>query len=308
MAKLNVLFIANCFVLGYIGQSPLEAPFLFLGQLSTALYFLYFALCPVINYLDTLFVRAIIPSNTLVQRGLPFLLFALLFFVENLHPLMDNIFYVAFFPFFNLNKHRIIPLFIIIVIYLVTVIKQHSFFLLLLMILLSLLPTLYIFKDFMRPLIDIEVLMERIIVIFNKLKLLNLLNDIYITLNDVISVKIFQFYAFVLYLGIIIHIVTIRYIFYLKLNHLDIPLSLTILYYIGFTFVIIRLLHQLSYFFIPYLLRTNKYNSIFLIGETPDEEPVSPQNGYQDPNKKYYFLVDINIITIIHRYHLSIQN
>ena len=59
MAKLNVLFIANCFVLGYIGQSPLEAPFLFLGQLSTALYFLYFALCPIVNYFDAFFVKMI---------------------------------------------------------------------------------------------------------------------------------------------------------------------------------------------------------------------------------------------------------
>lgn len=59
MAKLNVLFLANCFILGYIGQSPLEAPFLFLGQLSTALYFLYFALCPIINSLDIFFVKFI---------------------------------------------------------------------------------------------------------------------------------------------------------------------------------------------------------------------------------------------------------
>lgn len=52
IAKLNVLFIADCIVLGYIGQSPLEEPFLFLGRLSTALYFAYFVLCFVISFLD----------------------------------------------------------------------------------------------------------------------------------------------------------------------------------------------------------------------------------------------------------------
>jgi quinol-cytochrome oxidoreductase complex cytochrome b subunit len=31
---LNLLFIANCFILGFIGQSPLEEPYLFLGKLQ----------------------------------------------------------------------------------------------------------------------------------------------------------------------------------------------------------------------------------------------------------------------------------
>jgi quinol-cytochrome oxidoreductase complex cytochrome b subunit len=39
---LNTIFIGNCIILGYIGQSPLEEPFLFLGQASTAFYFIFF--------------------------------------------------------------------------------------------------------------------------------------------------------------------------------------------------------------------------------------------------------------------------
>jgi len=41
---LNILFVANCFVLGYIGQSPLEEPFLSLGRASTGFYFAFFIL------------------------------------------------------------------------------------------------------------------------------------------------------------------------------------------------------------------------------------------------------------------------
>ena len=55
LAKLNILFIADCIVLGYIGQSPLEEPFLFLGRLTTFLYFAYFFLCFIINYADSYF-------------------------------------------------------------------------------------------------------------------------------------------------------------------------------------------------------------------------------------------------------------
>jgi quinol-cytochrome oxidoreductase complex cytochrome b subunit len=41
---LNILFVANCFILGYIGQSPLEEPFLSLGRASTGFYFAFFGL------------------------------------------------------------------------------------------------------------------------------------------------------------------------------------------------------------------------------------------------------------------------
>nr|ACZ96466.1 apocytochrome b [Didymium iridis]ACZ96467.1 apocytochrome b [Didymium iridis] len=59
IAKLNILFIANCIILGYIGQSPLEEPFLFLGRLTTVLYFLYFFVFFAIGSLDKLFVSLI---------------------------------------------------------------------------------------------------------------------------------------------------------------------------------------------------------------------------------------------------------
>jgi quinol-cytochrome oxidoreductase complex cytochrome b subunit len=57
LAIINILFIANCFVLGYIGQSPLEEPYLFLGQLTTTLYFLYFILSKLVEYLDILSIK-----------------------------------------------------------------------------------------------------------------------------------------------------------------------------------------------------------------------------------------------------------
>jgi len=51
---LNLAFIANCFILGFIGQSPLEEPYLLLGQLSTAFYFLYFFSFFLIEKIDNL--------------------------------------------------------------------------------------------------------------------------------------------------------------------------------------------------------------------------------------------------------------
>jgi len=59
IAKLNVLFIADCFVLGYIGQSPLEEPFLFLGHLSTFLYFAYFFMFILVSKIDYFFLKAV---------------------------------------------------------------------------------------------------------------------------------------------------------------------------------------------------------------------------------------------------------
>jgi quinol-cytochrome oxidoreductase complex cytochrome b subunit len=56
---LNLLFIANCFILGFIGQSPLEEPYLFLGKASTAFYFIYFFLFIIIERLDVLFLSYI---------------------------------------------------------------------------------------------------------------------------------------------------------------------------------------------------------------------------------------------------------
>ena len=48
----NQLFIANCIVLGFIGQSPLQEPFLSLGKLTTELFFIYFGLIYLVETLD----------------------------------------------------------------------------------------------------------------------------------------------------------------------------------------------------------------------------------------------------------------
>jgi ubiquinol-cytochrome c reductase cytochrome b subunit len=58
ISKLNVLFIANCFVLGYIGQSPLEEPFLSLGRITTGLYFVYFVIYKAVSEMDNYFMKS----------------------------------------------------------------------------------------------------------------------------------------------------------------------------------------------------------------------------------------------------------
>lgn len=51
-----IIFIYNCFVLGWIGGCSIEYPFFFLGQCSTILYFFYLIIyIPVIAWLDILF-------------------------------------------------------------------------------------------------------------------------------------------------------------------------------------------------------------------------------------------------------------
>jgi ubiquinol-cytochrome c reductase cytochrome b/c1 subunit len=57
ISKLNILFVADCIVLGFIGQSPLEEPFLSLGRLSTGIYFGYFILFVVVGYLDRSMIK-----------------------------------------------------------------------------------------------------------------------------------------------------------------------------------------------------------------------------------------------------------
>jgi ubiquinol-cytochrome c reductase cytochrome b subunit len=52
VSNLNILFVANCIVLGYIGQSPLEEPFLTLGKLSTLFFFVYFVMIKIAGLMD----------------------------------------------------------------------------------------------------------------------------------------------------------------------------------------------------------------------------------------------------------------
>jgi quinol-cytochrome oxidoreductase complex cytochrome b subunit len=62
VSKLNILFVANCLVLGYIGQSPLEEPFLTLGKLSTLFFFVYFVMIKIAGLMDKLMVRYLISA------------------------------------------------------------------------------------------------------------------------------------------------------------------------------------------------------------------------------------------------------
>lgn len=59
IAKLNILFLGDCIVLGYIGQSPLEEPFIFLGRLSTFLYFAYFFMFIMVSNIDRYFIKTV---------------------------------------------------------------------------------------------------------------------------------------------------------------------------------------------------------------------------------------------------------
>jgi len=56
---LNILFVANCFVLGYIGQSPLEEPFLSLGRASTVGYFGFFIAYFFVSLLERFMITSI---------------------------------------------------------------------------------------------------------------------------------------------------------------------------------------------------------------------------------------------------------
>lgn len=48
-----ILFLIDCFVLGYIGQKPAEAPYVVIGQLATAWYFLHLlVITPLVGFLE----------------------------------------------------------------------------------------------------------------------------------------------------------------------------------------------------------------------------------------------------------------
>ena len=51
--QLIILFIVNGFILGYIGQCPVEEPFYTIGQISTILYFLCIFLIPITYLIET---------------------------------------------------------------------------------------------------------------------------------------------------------------------------------------------------------------------------------------------------------------
>jgi len=52
-------FVANCFILGWIGSKPVEYPYIEIGQLATSFYFFYFLLLqPLLIKLENFFWSA----------------------------------------------------------------------------------------------------------------------------------------------------------------------------------------------------------------------------------------------------------
>jgi len=51
----NILFwffITCCILLGWLGQKPVEAPYIFLGQIVTICYFSFFILTPIVSLIE----------------------------------------------------------------------------------------------------------------------------------------------------------------------------------------------------------------------------------------------------------------
>lgn len=47
------IFVADCIILGWIGQKPVESPYIEIGQIATGYYFIFFAiLLPIIGYFE----------------------------------------------------------------------------------------------------------------------------------------------------------------------------------------------------------------------------------------------------------------
>jgi len=66
---LTLIFISNAIVLSYLGACPLEEPYLSLGQLSTEVYFAYFLILPIADYIERKGVRFfIIGRRKVTQR------------------------------------------------------------------------------------------------------------------------------------------------------------------------------------------------------------------------------------------------
>lgn len=47
-----LIFISNAIVLSYLGACPLEEPYLSLGKLSTQVYFAFFLILPILDYIE----------------------------------------------------------------------------------------------------------------------------------------------------------------------------------------------------------------------------------------------------------------
>jgi quinol-cytochrome oxidoreductase complex cytochrome b subunit len=54
------LFIADCLLLGWIGQKPVESPFIEIGQIGTLYYFLFFFLIiPFLGFFEKLLIKVV---------------------------------------------------------------------------------------------------------------------------------------------------------------------------------------------------------------------------------------------------------
>lgn len=60
---LNYLFLADCFVLGMIGQAPVEEPYLLIGKIATVFYFFYFFILYFIEKIDSYFTSELKKYN-----------------------------------------------------------------------------------------------------------------------------------------------------------------------------------------------------------------------------------------------------
>ena len=52
------LLLADCFLLGWIGQKPVEDPYILIGQIASVLFFVYFLICiPLLGIFENWSVR-----------------------------------------------------------------------------------------------------------------------------------------------------------------------------------------------------------------------------------------------------------
>jgi len=60
---MNYLFLTDCFVLGMIGQAPVEEPYLLIGKIATVFYFFYFFILYFFEKIDSYFTSELKKYN-----------------------------------------------------------------------------------------------------------------------------------------------------------------------------------------------------------------------------------------------------
>jgi quinol-cytochrome oxidoreductase complex cytochrome b subunit len=52
------LFVADCLILGWIGQKPVESPYIEIGQIATGYYFFFFlVVIPFLGFFEKLLIK-----------------------------------------------------------------------------------------------------------------------------------------------------------------------------------------------------------------------------------------------------------